>query len=63
MVLGGAAPHSGPSREPMRAMGEGLARRIGAELVVFEESGHAPHEDQSERFNRMLLHVWSRSEC
>lgn len=63
VVLGGAAPHSGPSREPGRAMGEGLARRIGAELVVFEESGHAPHHDQSERFNRMLLDVWNRSEC
>jgi hypothetical protein len=33
---------------------EGLVRRIGVEVVVFEGSGHLPPVEEPERFNGLL---------
>jgi pimeloyl-ACP methyl ester carboxylesterase len=44
------------------AQGEFVARQIeGAELVVFEDSAHAPHLEEPDRFNEALLRLLERA--
>ena len=62
-------PRSPPSTAPSdehharvgRALVEGLIRRIGAELVVFEHSTHFAASEEPERFNDLLHAVWTRA--
>lgn len=48
--------------EAMQATAEVVARRSGAELVVFESSAHNPQLEEPERFNDLLRRVWSDAE-
>ena len=65
LVVGGSPPPTAPSGEHHarvgRALVEGLTRRIGAELAVFEHSTHFAASEEPERFNDLLHAVWTRA--
>lgn len=66
VVVAGAWPSDAfPGRQTTarahRAVCDALAAHIGAELVVFERSGHNPQLEEPERFNDLLRTVWASS--
>jgi pimeloyl-ACP methyl ester carboxylesterase len=46
----------------LAAVCEAIAERIGARIVVFEDSTHNPQRQEPDAFNELLLELWSSAE-
>jgi len=59
VVTGGYDGHTRGGRD-FAAVCRTLANGVGARLVVFERSMHAPQLEEPEAFNRLLAELWRR---